>query len=88
MAENHHLCSIPANPPVLYNEKRGTRSGTPSRRDRLNAVRREIAKVIVGQDDVVEGLLICLLAGGHVLLEGVPGWARPHCSARWLGLCT
>jgi MoxR-like ATPase len=42
----------------------------------LNAVRREIAKVIVGQDDVVEGVLICLLAGGHVLLEGVPGLGK------------
>jgi MoxR-like ATPase len=44
--------------------------------DRLSAVRREIAKVIVGQDDVVEGVLICLLAGGHVLLEGVPGLGK------------
>jgi MoxR-like ATPase len=44
--------------------------------ERLNAVRREIAKVIVGQDDVVEGVLICLLASGHVLLEGVPGLGK------------
>jgi len=44
--------------------------------DRLNSVRREIAKVIVGQDGVVEGVLICLLAGGHVLLEGVPGLGK------------
>jgi MoxR-like ATPase len=44
--------------------------------DRLSAVRREIAKVIVGQDDVVEGVLICLLASGHVLLEGVPGLGK------------
>ena len=43
---------------------------------RLNGVRAEIAKVIVGQDDVVEGVLICLLAGGHVLLEGVPGLGK------------
>jgi MoxR-like ATPase len=43
---------------------------------RLNRVRAEIAKVIVGQDDVVEGVLICLLAGGHVLLEGVPGLGK------------
>jgi len=42
----------------------------------LNAVRREIAKVIVGQDDAVEGVLICLLAAGHVLLEGVPGLGK------------
>src|SRR5579871_5099664 len=44
--------------------------------DRLNSVRQEIAKIIVGQDDVVEGVLICLLAGGHVLLEGVPGLGK------------
>jgi MoxR-like ATPase len=44
--------------------------------ERLGAVRREIAKIIVGQDDVVEGVLICLLAGGHVLLEGVPGLGK------------
>ncbi len=44
--------------------------------ERLNGVRREIAKIIVGQDDVVEGVLICLLASGHVLLEGVPGLGK------------
>jgi MoxR-like ATPase len=44
--------------------------------ERLNRVRREIAKIIVGQDDVVEGVLICLLSGGHVLLEGVPGLGK------------
>jgi MoxR-like ATPase len=43
---------------------------------RLDTVREEIGKVIVGQDDVVEGVLICLLAGGHVLLEGVPGLGK------------
>src|SRR5438046_4672424 len=44
--------------------------------DRLNSVRKEIAKIIVGQEDVVEGVLICLLASGHVLLEGVPGLGK------------
>ncbi len=44
--------------------------------DRLNAVRKEIAKIIVGQDDVVEGVLTCLLSSGHVLLEGVPGLGK------------
>lgn len=43
---------------------------------RLDIVRREIGKVIVGQQDVVDGVLICLLAGGHVLLEGVPGLGK------------
>ena len=43
---------------------------------KLNRVRQEIAKVIVGQQEVVDGVLICLLSGGHVLLEGVPGLGK------------
>ena len=42
----------------------------------LDEVRREIGKIIVGQQDAVDGVLICLLAGGHVLLEGVPGLGK------------
>jgi MoxR-like ATPase len=42
----------------------------------LNRVREEISKVIVGQAEVIEGVLICLIAGGHVLLEGVPGLGK------------
>ena len=42
----------------------------------LDQVRQEIAKIIVGQQDVVDCVLICLLAGGHVLLEGVPGLGK------------
>jgi MoxR-like ATPase len=40
------------------------------------AARREIAKVIVGQEDVIEQVLVTLFAGGHVLLEGIPGTAK------------
>jgi MoxR-like ATPase len=36
----------------------------------------EMKKVIVGQDRAIERLFVCLLAGGHVLLEGVPGLAK------------
>src|SRR5678816_4947476 len=43
---------------------------------RLNQVRQEISKIIVGQQDVIDGVLICLLASGHVLLEGVPGLGK------------
>jgi len=39
-------------------------------------IRQEIRKVIVGQETVVENTLIALLAGGHVILEGVPGLAK------------
>src|ERR1700678_4247665 len=42
----------------------------------LKKVRNEIGKIIVGQQHVVDGVLICLLAGGHVLLEGVPGLGK------------
>ena len=40
------------------------------------AVKTEIAKVIVGQDDVVAKVLMALLSGGHCLLLGVPGLAK------------
>ncbi|MBP1654091.1 MAG: ravA 1, partial [Bacteroidetes bacterium] len=45
-------------------------------RDSYDALRREIATVIVGQDEAVEHLLISLLARGHCLLVGVPGLAK------------
>ena len=44
--------------------------------DRLEQTLFEVKKVIVGQDRVVERLLVCLLARGHTLLEGVPGLAK------------
>jgi MoxR-like ATPase len=44
--------------------------------DKLGLLKKEIAKVIVGQDETVEQLLITFLAGGHALLEGVPGLAK------------
>ncbi len=45
-------------------------------RSAYNALRAEIGKVVVGQDAIVEGTLISLFAGGHVLLEGVPGLGK------------
>jgi MoxR-like ATPase len=42
----------------------------------LLALRTEVAKAVVGQDAVVTGLVVALLSGGHVLLEGVPGVAK------------
>jgi len=39
-------------------------------------IEREISRVIVGQKEIVRGVLICLLAGGHALLEGVPGLGK------------
>ncbi|WP_168626483.1 MULTISPECIES: MoxR family ATPase [unclassified Cryobacterium] len=45
-------------------------------RAQFAAVRTEVGKAVVGQGGAVTGLLIALLAGGHVLLEGVPGVAK------------
>ncbi|GAA0715780.1 MoxR family ATPase [Dokdonella soli] len=53
-----------------------TEESVHSQLDKLSALRDAIAKVIVGQHDVVEQLLIALLAGGHCLLEGVPGLGK------------
>jgi MoxR-like ATPase len=43
---------------------------------RLAALKKEIQKVIVGQEETIDQLLITFLAGGHALLEGVPGLAK------------
>src|SRR4051812_15962533 len=45
------------------------------RRD-YRAVQAEIAKVIVGHEEIVDGVLTCLFVGGHALLEGVPGLGK------------
>jgi MoxR-like ATPase len=45
-------------------------------KDDFARVRAEVGKVIVGHSDIVDGVLICLLSGGHALLEGVPGLGK------------
>ncbi len=42
----------------------------------LRKLREEIGTMIVGQEEIVEGVLMCLLGGGHALLEGVPGLGK------------
>jgi len=44
--------------------------------EKLNSVLEEVGKVIVGQEDAIEKILIALVSDGHVLLEGVPGLAK------------
>ena len=41
-------------------------------------VRNEVRSVVVGQDEALEGILICLIVGGHALLEGVPGIGKTY----------
>ena len=51
-------------------------AGRQDVRERLGAVRTEVAKAVVGQEAAVSGLLVALLCSGHVLMEGVPGVAK------------
>src|SRR5687768_12574885 len=44
--------------------------------DKLQLLKKEIQKVIVGQEETIDQLLITFMAGGHALLEGVPGLAK------------
>jgi MoxR-like ATPase len=45
-------------------------------RDRIGAIRAEVRRVIVGQDEVIDYLLLTLLVGGHCLITGMPGTAK------------
>ncbi len=57
--------------------------------EKLIAIKHEIQKVIVGQDEMIDALLIGLLCDGHILLEGVPGLAKTttvNTLAKTLGL--
>ena len=73
--------------PVIEAEPAAASNGadTPSNSDVVvidellstyDRMRAEMAKVIIGQDEVVERLLICILSRGHALLMGVPGLAK------------
>jgi len=44
--------------------------------DKITILKKEIGKVIVGQEEAVEEIIVVFLAGGHALLEGVPGLAK------------
>src|SRR5881397_2818612 len=45
-------------------------------RERYAKIQQEIGKVIVGHNEIVDGVLTCLFVGGHALLEGVPGLGK------------
>ena len=47
-------------------------------RDRLDQITKEIGKAIVGHDQIIEDVLVCLLCKGHALIEGVPGLGKTY----------
>ncbi|MDR0313410.1 MAG: AAA family ATPase [Treponema sp.] len=59
-----------------FNRETGLSPLIAQARDLLREARTELAKRIIGQDEMIDGLLTVLIAGGHILLEGVPGLAK------------
>ena len=53
----------------------------------INAVKSEVGKSIVGYEEQIEDFLICLLTGGHLLIEGVPGVAKTTLSKSFATVC-
>ena len=49
---------------------------------RIAAIRDEVGRVLVGQEAIVEAVLVGVFARGHVLIEGAPAWARRCWCAR------
>lgn len=60
----------------MNQELKATEKSVSELIDKLGALKQEIRKVIVGQEEIIDQLLITFLAGGHALLEGVPGLAK------------
>ena len=60
----------------MNQELKATEKSVSELIDKLSDLKQEIKKVIVGQEEIIDQLLITFLAGGHALLEGVPGLAK------------
>ncbi len=50
--------------------------GVAEIQETVNKVKNEVQKIIIGQDEIIELMMVAIFAGGHVLLEGVPGVAK------------
>src|SRR5450432_900728 len=61
---------------MTMSEAEAVRDKVARFRTQIDDLRSEIAKAIVGNREVIDGVLTCLLAGGHALLEGVPGLGK------------
>jgi len=60
----------------IYTSIQAINESVKSHSDWVHNLRREMAKAIVGQKHLIERLLVALLTGGHILLEGLPGLAK------------
>ena len=64
------------NPPATRRTVKAASKKQNVDRDKLDLVRDHIATCVIGQQRLVEGMLVCLLSDGHLLVEGLPGLAK------------
>ena len=77
--------SVTATPPTADEPDLAELEGLKAAHDQI---REQVSHQIIGQDDVVDQLLIAVFARGHCILEGVPGLAKTlMISTRWPGPC-
>lgn len=75
-----NFITIPKNKTMEVNTETNNLSGT------IGLIKKEVSKVIVGQENMIHLLMVALLADGHVLIEGVPGVAKTL-TAKLLARC-
>src|SRR5229473_1145239 len=75
-SKTHHKDAGPASPSGQETLAPNDLEAVAKLRDAFNDIKRQLARVIVGQDQVIEELLIALFSRGHCILEGVPGLAK------------
>src|SRR6187399_2645922 len=69
----------PLTPPSIIPSMQTVESSTAAKQtaqEFVAGVRERVAKIVVGQDIVVERVMIALMTGGHLLLQGLPGLAK------------
>jgi len=60
----------------MAEEKKASRKAVEQFQEKIGTLREEVGKVVVGNREVVDGVVTCMLAGSHALLEGVPGLGK------------
>ena len=68
--------NVPASAPVSAEAQQQIVEQAAGFKRAFEATRQQIAKAIVGHQEIVDGVLVCLFVGGHALLEGVPGLGK------------
>src|SRR6516164_3749581 len=68
--------AISSNPNAAAPMSEGDLEASRKLKEAFNEIKKQLARVIVGQDRVIEELLIALFSRGHCMLEGVPGLAK------------